>query len=134
MRQAWYDKQGGTPKDLKDKLKSDEEKLGHMPFAYFCAADHPNTKEFASKVIALLAAVLCSGLGDEWVMEDIDSLPPYGTLLKTDRAEYEELRLIRNWIAQGRFDLRENRRKIDCERLDPVTLMKCLFNRSCGPE
>jgi hypothetical protein len=93
MRQTWYDKQGGTPKELKDKLKSEEEKLGYMPFAYFCAADHPNTKEFASKVIALLAAALCSGLGDEWVMEDIDSIPPYGTPLKTDRAEYEELRL-----------------------------------------
>jgi len=92
-RQAWYAKQGGTPKMLKDRLRSEEEKLGYMPFAYFCAADHPNTKEFASKMIALLVAVLCSGLGDEWVIEDIDSLPPYGTPLKSDRAEYEELRL-----------------------------------------
>jgi len=40
MRQVWYDKQGGTPKELKDQLKSEEAKLGHMPFAYFCAANH----------------------------------------------------------------------------------------------
>jgi hypothetical protein len=92
-RQARYDKQGRTPKELKDKLKSEEERLGYMPFAYFCAADHPNTREFASKMVALLVAVLCSGLGDEWVMKDIDSLPPYGTPLQSDRAEYEELKL-----------------------------------------
>lgn len=92
-RQAWYSKQSGTPRELKDKLRSDEEKLGYMPFAYFCAADHPNTKEFASKMIALLVAVLCSGLGDEWVLEDVDSLAPCGIPLKSERAAYEELRL-----------------------------------------
>jgi hypothetical protein len=64
-----------------------------MHFAYFYAADHPNTKEFAFWMIALLVAVLCNGLGDEWVMENIDSPPPYGTPLKLDRAEYEKLRL-----------------------------------------
>ncbi|KAF1920094.1 hypothetical protein BDU57DRAFT_543870 [Ampelomyces quisqualis] len=95
-RQAWYDKQGGTQKELKEKLRSEEEKLGYMPFAYFCAADHPNTKEFASKMIALLVAVLCKGLGDEWVIENVDSLPPYGSPLKSDRAEYEDLRLKRS--------------------------------------
>jgi hypothetical protein len=68
-------------------------KAGTYALGILLCGRPPNTTEFASKLIALLAAVLFSGLGDEWVMEDIDSLPPYGTPLKTDRAEYEELRL-----------------------------------------
>jgi hypothetical protein len=66
-----------------------------MPFAYFCAADHPNTKEFASKMIALLVAVLCDGLGDQLELEDPDSLPFTGTPLDSDRAAYEGLELKR---------------------------------------
>ncbi|KAE8829706.1 hypothetical protein HRS9122_09521 [Pyrenophora teres f. teres] len=98
-RQAWYDKEGGTIKKLEDlkklktKLKTEEEELGFMPFAYYCAADHINTKEFASKMIALLVAVLCNGLGDEWILEDSDSIPPYGIPLSSERGEYEELSL-----------------------------------------
>ncbi|KAF1833953.1 hypothetical protein BDW02DRAFT_569485 [Decorospora gaudefroyi] len=98
-RQAFYDAAAGTSwidyKRLKDSLKREEEALGHMPFAYYCAADHPKTKEFASKMIALLVAVLCHGLGNNWELEDPTILPPTGMPLGSDRGEYEKLMLKR---------------------------------------
>ncbi|KAL1799446.1 hypothetical protein ACET3X_003483 [Alternaria dauci] len=82
-------------KNEKDRLRSAETKQGYMPFGYFCAADHSSTKEFASKMIALLVAVLCHGLGDQWELEDPGSLPSTTTPLDSDRAAYEGLRLKR---------------------------------------
>ncbi|KNG45995.1 cytochrome p450 [Stemphylium lycopersici] len=82
-------------KKAKDGLKAAEEKLGYMPFAYFCAADHPATKEFASKMIALLVGVLCEGLDGGWELEHAASLPEMGVPLDSDRAAYEDLKLRR---------------------------------------
>ncbi|KAF2023164.1 hypothetical protein EK21DRAFT_81520, partial [Setomelanomma holmii] len=66
--------------------------IGYMPFAYWCAADHEETKEFGMKMIALLVAVLCEKLGNEWEFRD-ESLPKQGTPLGTDREAYEDLKL-----------------------------------------
>jgi hypothetical protein len=75
-------------------------------------------------MIALLVAVLCSGLGDEWVMENIDSLPPYGIPLKSDRAEYEVKaeEVDSNGTAHRRFGLRGNR-----QRLNRTTLLPNIY-------
>jgi hypothetical protein len=64
-----------------------------MPFAYWCAADHEETREFGMKMIALLVAVLCEKLGNEWELENDESLPKQGTPLDTDREAYEDLKL-----------------------------------------
>jgi hypothetical protein len=94
-RQDFYDQKGADYKILKKKLKLAEEKMGYMPFAFYCAADHASTREFASKMIALLVAVLRDGLGDDWELEESGSLPSTGTPLGSDRADYKELRLKR---------------------------------------
>ncbi|KAI0568301.1 hypothetical protein Alg130_12204, partial [Pyrenophora tritici-repentis] len=79
QRQDFYDKAALSAsiqtdwlnyRTAKDTLKNEEAKLGYMPFAHYCAADHPKTKEFASKMIALVVAVLCNGLKDEWELAD----------------------------------------------------------------
>ncbi|KAI1679456.1 hypothetical protein KJE20_11638 [Pyrenophora tritici-repentis] len=91
----------------KDTLKNEEAKLGYMPFAHYCAADHPKTKEFASKMIALVVAVLCNGLKDEWELADPTSLPLTGVPLDSDRAAYEGLKLKRKAYSignEGGFD------------------------------
>jgi hypothetical protein len=88
-RQRAFDKVKGAGKSL----KRSEEELGYMPFAYWCAADHEETKEFGMKMIALLVAVLCEKLGDEWELENDESLPKQGTPLDTDREAYEDLKL-----------------------------------------
>jgi len=93
-RQNFYEQQGNY-KTIKDALRSAEAKEGHMPFAHYCAADHSSTREFASKMIALLVAVLCHGLGDVWELEDAEVLPPIGTPLESDRSAYEKLMLKR---------------------------------------
>ncbi|KAF1351463.1 hypothetical protein EJ07DRAFT_169016 [Lizonia empirigonia] len=72
-----------------------EAKLGYMPFAHYCVADHPKTKEFASKMIALVVAVLCNGLKDEWELIDPTSLPLTGVPLDSDGAAYKGLKLKR---------------------------------------
>jgi hypothetical protein len=45
------------------------------------------------KMIALLVAVLCEKLGNEWELENDESLPKQGTPLGTDREAYEDLKL-----------------------------------------
>lgn len=90
-RQRTFDKVKGAGKSL----KRSEEELGYMPFAYWCAADHEETREFGMKMIALLVAVLCEKLGNEWVLENDDSLPKQGTPLSTDREAYEDLTLMK---------------------------------------
>jgi hypothetical protein len=94
-RQDLYDQKEADYKILKKKLKLAEEKVGYMPFALYCASDHANTRDFASKMIALLVAVLCDRLGDDWELEESGSLPPTGTPLGSGRVDYEELRLKR---------------------------------------
>lgn len=102
-RQAFYDQAVRTEeenafvpyKKAKDDLKGAEEKLGYMPFAYFCAADHAATKEFASKMIGMLVGVLCEGLNGKWEVENTASLPASGTPLDSGRAAYEDLKLRR---------------------------------------
>jgi hypothetical protein len=69
-----------------------------MPFAHFCAADHAFTKEFASKMVALLVAVLCVGLGNDWELVDSTSLPEPGTPLSLDREAYEDLVINRKQV------------------------------------
>jgi hypothetical protein len=64
-----------------------------MPFAHWCAADHEETREFGMNMIALLVAVLCEKLGNEWKLENDESLPKQGTPLDTDREAYEDLKL-----------------------------------------
>jgi hypothetical protein len=88
-RQRAFEKVKGAEKSL----KRSEEELGYMPFAYWCAADHEETKEFGMKMIALLVAVLCEKLGNEWELENDESLPKQGTPLGTDREAYEDLKL-----------------------------------------
>ncbi|KAF2034801.1 hypothetical protein EK21DRAFT_56265 [Setomelanomma holmii] len=88
-RQCVFDNVKGAGK----ALKRSEEEFGYMPFAYWCAADHEETKEFGMKMIALLVAVLCEKLGNEWALENDDSLPEQGTPLDTDRKAYEDLKL-----------------------------------------
>ncbi|KAI1514782.1 hypothetical protein KJE20_13250 [Pyrenophora tritici-repentis] len=104
QRQDFYDKAALSAsiqtdwlnyRTAKDTLKNEEAKLGYMPFAHYCAADHPKTKEFASKMIALVVAVLCNGLKDEWELVDPTSLPLTGVPLDSDRAAYEGLKLKR---------------------------------------
>ncbi|KAF2704111.1 hypothetical protein K504DRAFT_335966, partial [Pleomassaria siparia CBS 279.74] len=80
-------------KGAKGLLKAGEEALGFMPFAFVCAADRRETRGFGMKLIALLAAVLSDGLGEEWVLRDKRELPDIGVPLNTDREAYEELQL-----------------------------------------
>jgi hypothetical protein len=96
VRQDLYDGKGAKQyKERKSNVKAAEESMGYMPFANYCAADHSDTREFASKMIALLVAVLRDGFGDKWELEDHGSLPPTGTPLRLGRADYEDLRLKR---------------------------------------
>jgi hypothetical protein len=82
-------------KRAKDELRRAEEKLGHMPFAFFCAADHPTTKEFASKMVGILVVVLCEGLSGKWEVGDVPCLSDAGVPLDSDRAAYRDLVLRR---------------------------------------
>ncbi|KAF2621924.1 hypothetical protein BU25DRAFT_435148 [Macroventuria anomochaeta] len=76
-------------------LKNREEKLGFMPFATYCTADKVETRAFAMKMIVMLVAVLCGGLGEEWGLKDIGSLPKHGVPLQSDRTAYGNLVLKR---------------------------------------
>ncbi|KAF2022995.1 hypothetical protein EK21DRAFT_119181 [Setomelanomma holmii] len=96
-RQCVFDNIKGAGKTL----KRSKEKLGYMPFAYWCAADHEETKGFGMKMIALLVAVLCEKLGNEWALENDDSLPEQGTPLDTDHKAYEDLKLRKSQSASS---------------------------------
>ncbi|KAF9691396.1 hypothetical protein EKO04_010684 [Ascochyta lentis] len=78
-------------KPKNDTLKQDETTLGFMPFATYCTADKSETKAFAMKMIVLLVAVLCRGLGDEWMLADANSLPDPHVPLESDREAYGDL-------------------------------------------
>ncbi|KAF2871214.1 hypothetical protein BDV95DRAFT_629037 [Massariosphaeria phaeospora] len=84
----------GSKNDAK-MLKSGEEQLGFMPFALVCTADIAEMKGFGMKMVALLVAVLCAGLGDEWEVEDLGGLPAKGVVLAVDRMAYGDLMLKR---------------------------------------
>jgi hypothetical protein len=84
-RQCVFDKVKGAGKVSGRR----EEEVGYLPFAYWCAADHGETKEFGMKMIALLVAVLCQ----KRELDNDKSLPEQGTSLKTDREAYEDLGL-----------------------------------------
>lgn len=73
--------------------KTAEKKLGFMPFATFCRADNKRTRGFAMKMIVMLVAVLCDGLGDDWKVADEGSLPPLGVALESGREAYLDLTL-----------------------------------------
>jgi hypothetical protein len=88
-RQRAFDKVKGAGK----LLKRSEKELRYMPFAYWCAANHEETREFGIKIIALLVAVLCEKLSNEWALENDKSLPKQGTPLDTDREAYKDLKL-----------------------------------------
>ena len=83
-------------KGAKKLLKTREEALGFMPFAFVCAADRTETRGFGMKLIALLTAVISDGLGERWVLRDERDLPGNGIPLNTNRQAYEGLRLRRN--------------------------------------
>lgn len=76
-------------------LKTGEESLGFMPFAFVCAADRKETGSFGMKLIALLVAVVSDGLGEKWGLTNERELPDHDTPLRTDRQAYEKLQLKR---------------------------------------
>lgn len=88
---------GNTAKDNADTraLKLSEQDLGFMPFATHCTADTKETKAFAMKMIVLLVAVLCGGLGEEWMAADTSSLPERHVPLESDRKAYRDLCLTK---------------------------------------
>ena len=45
------------------------------------------------KMVVMLVAVLCDGLGDDWVVADEGSLPPLGVALESGREAYLDLTL-----------------------------------------
>jgi hypothetical protein len=53
-----FDKVEGAGK----RLKRAEEEVGYMAFAYWCAANHEEIKEFHMKMVALLVAVCARNL------------------------------------------------------------------------
>ncbi|KAF2640982.1 hypothetical protein P280DRAFT_543945 [Massarina eburnea CBS 473.64] len=75
------------------KLKTEEQRLGFMPFAFHCAADNRETRAFGMKMIALLVATLCDGLDGKWTLDKADELPPDGEALCTNREAYGGLLL-----------------------------------------
>ena len=83
--------QGGQSK--KKDLKRSEEKLGFMPFAITCRANRSDTRGFGMKMIVMLVAVLCNGLGDDWKVTEEGSLPSLGKALESDREAYLDLTL-----------------------------------------
>lgn len=83
--------QGGGGK--RNDLKTGETNLGFMPFATTCRANTRETKGFGMKMIMMLVAVLCDGLGDGWKVEDEGSLPPLGMALESGREAYLDLTL-----------------------------------------
>lgn len=74
-------------------LKKKETQLGFMPFARTCRANTGETKGFGMKMIVMLVAVLCDGLGDDWRVADEGSLPPLGVALESGREAYLDLTL-----------------------------------------
>jgi hypothetical protein len=84
--------QGGGGKNRND-LKIGETKLGFMPFATTCRDNTGDTKGFGMKMIVMLVAVLCDGLGDDWKVADEGSLPPLGVALESSREAYLDLTL-----------------------------------------
>jgi hypothetical protein len=64
----------GCGRQAVKNLKVAEEKLGFMPFAYWCTADGPETAGFGYKMITLLVAVLCRDLGKEYPLKDPESV------------------------------------------------------------
>ena len=64
-----------------------------MPFAITCRANQGNTKAFGMKMIVMLVAVLCDGLGDDWKVTEEGGLPALGEALKSDREAYLDLTL-----------------------------------------
>jgi hypothetical protein len=81
-----------SKRDLKDR----EEGLGFMPFADSCPAGAGDTKGFGFKMIALLVAVLCTTLGEDWKLE-LNNLPQDRKQpLESDRTAYENLRLMKS--------------------------------------
>jgi hypothetical protein len=86
------DQGAATAKAGRD-LKLGEIDLGFMPFANYCTADKTETKGFGMKMIVMLVAVLCDGLGDDWKVADEGSLPPLGVALESSREAYLDLNL-----------------------------------------
>ncbi|KAH6638975.1 hypothetical protein C7974DRAFT_448771 [Boeremia exigua] len=74
-------------------LKLSEMRRGFMPFASHCTADKRDTRGFAMKMIVMLVAVLCDGLGNKWTLANAGSLPERHIPLDSDRAAYEGLSL-----------------------------------------
>lgn len=81
-------------KTAKCSLKTEEEKLGYMPFALFCTADQKGTNAFGMKMIVLSSAAVISRLDNEWKLQDPTKVPPPGTALQSERDTYEDLVLI----------------------------------------
>ena len=64
-----------------------------MPFAITCRANRSDTRGFGMKMIVMLVAVLCNGLGDDWKVTEEGSLPSLGKALESDREAYLDLTL-----------------------------------------
>jgi hypothetical protein len=78
----------------KNDLKIGETELGFMPFASTCRANRLDARGFGMKMIVMLVAVLCDGLGDRhWKVADEKSLPSPGVALDSGREAYLDLTL-----------------------------------------
>lgn len=77
------------------QLKLSEQQLGFMPFGTTCKANTQETKAFGMKMITMLVAILCNGLGQVWKLADEDSLPEREIPLDSNRAAYEDLMLAK---------------------------------------
>jgi hypothetical protein len=80
----------------KRNLKDKEVEMGFMPFADSCPAGAGDRKGFGFKMIALLVAVLCKELGEDWTPESNNLPQDRKQPLESDRTAYENLWLMKS--------------------------------------